>query len=644
MKTFSIVAVAAAIATPTFARTVPLPASQPTTAATSRPATTRASTSPSTTRVAAKKFPTPAELFKQMADAKAATAAKLQVAAIDLAGPFDERADAGFNPFSGGRSQSFRTLVERIRAARDDDKIRAVLFTLGEGTGLNLAQVQEIREELASLRKAQKRVFAYGDTFDTQSYLVASAATDVCMLQAGEIFIPGISIESMFFKGILDKVGVKADYVQIGEFKGAEEPYTRSEPSPELKGELERLAANMMSQIVDGVSRSRNLTGDKVRKLVDEAMLPAARAKQAGLVDHLVDADGLRELMKKELGDEVNLLADYGNADGPEIDFGNPFSILSAMAKRPEESDKPKVAVIYAQGVIVDGEGGGGGLLGDGGPQVASEPMRRAFRMALRDDKVKAVVVRIDSPGGSAMASEIMWQAMRRVAAAKPVIVSVGNMAASGGYYLASAGDTIYADPAGIVGSIGVVGGKIALGGLYEKLGITVSTVSAGKNADIYNSTTEWTDDQRRMIRNAMTTTYEQFTDRIKSTRGAKIADVDKVARGRIFTAAEAKALGMVDTLGGLDAAIVDAANRAGLKEKEYDLKALPPPPTIQEILAGRSSGGAAMLSPVSAEAHAVLRMLPADVRSALAQSVQMGEIMQRRRVVLMTPYVLRVR
>ena len=309
----------------------------------------------------ASKFPTPAELFKQMAASKAEVAAKMQVAVFDLSGPFPEHADGGFNPFTGAGGETFRALVERIQKARDDDKVRAVLLTMNEGTGMNFAEVQEIRAEIEGLRKKQKRVFVYGDAYDTQSYLLACAATDVCILQAGDIFVPGISLESMFFKGILDKVGVKADYVQIGEFKGAEEPYTREGPSPELTGELERLTKSMMDQVVDGISKSRNLTGEKVRGLIDEAMLPAERARQAGLVDHLVDADGLRDLMKKELGDEVNLLADYGAVAGPSLDFSNPFSLLSAMAKRPEETDLPKIAVIYAQGVIVDGEGGGGG-------------------------------------------------------------------------------------------------------------------------------------------------------------------------------------------------------------------------------------------------------------------------------------------
>ena len=608
-----------------------------TTRSTTTRATTRRASSRPATRLAA--FPTPGELFKQMADAKAATQAKAQVAVIDVSGGFDERAAAGFNVFGGGGNSTFRELVERIKHASEDASVRAVLFTTGEGTSMNLAQVQEIRGEIARLRKASKRVFVYGDAYDTQSYLLASAATDVCLLQAGEVFIPGISIETQFYKGILDKVGVKADYVQIGEFKGAEEPYTRSDPSPELRGELERLTTSLMNQVVDGIGESRNLSGDKVRAIVDEALLPAERAKQAGLVDHLVDIDGLRDLLKSELGEEVNLLADYGATAGPDVDFSNPFAILGAMAKRPEETALPKVAVIYAQGVIVDGEGGGGGnpLLGGGERQVGGEAMRRAFRLALRDDNVKAIVVRIDSPGGSAMASEVMWQAMRRVAEKKPTIVSIGHMAASGGYYLASAGDTIYADPSAIVGSIGVVGGKIALGGLYEKLGIGTAAFNAGKNADIYSSTTEWTDAQRTMIRRWMKGTYDQFTDRIKTTRGEKIADIDKIARGRIFTASEAKTLGMVDTLGGLDAAIGEAARRAKIDGEPYDLKTLPPPPTMQEMLGGKAGGGASTLSPV-------LAMLPGEVRQSLGQSIAMGEMLQRRPVVLMTPYVLRVR
>lgn len=604
--------------------------------------TTKPATAPSTQPTTAKaKFPTPQEVIAKMKKAKEEQAAKTQVAVIDLGDYFAEK-PSGPSLFGGGASKSFRSLIDRLQDAKDDSSIRAVLLTMNQGVALNMAQIQEVRTEIDALRRAGKRIFTYGDVYDTKSFLLASAATDVCMMEAGEIFMPGIDLETMFYKGVLEKFGVKADYVQIGEFKGAEEPYTRTEPSPELKGEMEKLTKDLLAEVVDGISSSRSISGEKVRRLIDDAMISAERAKSEGLVDHLVDIDGLRELMQEELGDdELVLQQDYGVEKGPQIDFENPFSVLGAMARQPKESDLPKVAVIYASGVITDGEGGGGGLLG-GEEGVGSEPMRRAFRIAARDDKVKAIVVRIDSPGGSALASEAMYQSMRRLAEKKPVIVSIGGMAASGGYYLACAGDYIYADPAGIVGSIGVVGGKMVLGGLYEKVGLTTASFSEGKNADIYSSTIPWSDSQRRMIKNWMKTTYDQFTDRVMTTRKGKIADIDKVARGRIFTARTAKDLGMVDELGGLDAAINEAAKRAELEPGTYDLKTLPPPPTLQDLLAG---GNLSMMAPkFSADGLAVLNMMPQDVRKALSQTIQMGQIMQKRPVVLMSPYVITVK
>jgi protease-4 len=622
-------AVALSIGLCAFAET---PATKPTTVPTTAPATQSAKA----------KFPTPQEVIAKMKKAKEDAESKPQVAVIDLGTSFSEKPSSGLSLFGGGASASFRGLIERLQDAKDDKSVRAVLLTMNQGVGLSMAQIQEVRTEIDSIRRAGKRIFTYGDGYDTSSLLLASAATDVCMLEAGEIFMPGIGIESMFYKGVFDKFGVKADYVQIGEFKGAEEPYTRSEPSPELKGELDKLTKDLLSEVVDGISASRSISGEKVRLMIDDAMIPAERAKAEGLVDHLLDVDGMRDLIKSELGDDkIEITQDYGVEKGPNIDFENPFSVLGAMSRQPKESDLPKIAVIYASGVITDGEGGGGGLMG-GEAGIGSEPMRRAFRLALRDDKVKAIVVRIDSPGGSALASEAMWQSMRRVSDKKPVIVSIGGMAASGGYYLASAGDYIYADPAGIVGSIGVVGGKMVLSGLYEKVGLTTATFSQGKNANLFSQTTPWSESQRRMVKTWMKTTYDQFTDRVMVTRKGKITDIDKVARGRIFTARTAKELGMVDELGGLDAAIVEAAKRAELDPGTYDLKTLPPAPTLQDLLAG---GNFSMLAPkMSAEGMAVLSMMPDDVRKSLSQTIQMGQLMQKRPIVLMSPYVITVK
>ena len=611
-----------------------------TTQPTSRPATAP------TSSVASAKFPTPAELIKKMREKKAVEDSKAQIALIDLGHGFPEK-PATPSAMSilggGGAGETFQELLERFHAARDNKSIKAVLLTMNTGTGLNMAQVQELRGEIDQLKKADKRVFTYADTYDTRSYLLASAATDVCMLEAGEIFMPGVGIESMFYKGTFDKLGIKADYVQIGEYKGAEEPYTRDKPSDELAGQMDKLTKNLMDEVVNGISGSRGIAADKVRKLMDGVLINATRADKAGLVDHLTDADGLRDLMKDELGEEINIKENFGEKEGPQIDFSNPFAILTAMAAKPTETELPKVAIIYAQGVITDGEGGGSDIpLVSGGPNVASEPMRRAFRMAMRDDNVKAVVVRIDSPGGSALASEVMWQSMRHLAEKKPVVVSIGGMAASGGYYLSSAADCIYADPAAIVGSIGVVGGKMVLGGLYEKVGLSTATFTQGKNADIYSSTTEWTESQRRMIKGWMKDTYDQFTDRIETTRGKKIADIDAVARGRIFTAREAKAFGMVDELGGLDQAITEAAMRAKLEKGKYDLKSLPPPPTLQEMLGRR--GGIGVTAPISGESATIFSLLPADIRASLGQTIQLGQLMERRPVVLMSPFVVNVK
>ncbi len=616
--------------------------------ATTQPSSTQPTTKPvaaSTTKPAtqpsAKKFPSPAELARKMLAKKEEQAKKIHVAYFDLTGAFKER-PADFSWFADD-TPTLRELIERIQAARDDEDVKAILFYMGSGTGLKLAQAQEVKELFVDLRRAGKKTFVYADSYDTVSYSLAAAATNVCILEGGEIFIPGIGFETMFYKGTLDKLGVHADYVQIGEYKGAEEPYTRSQPSEELKGEMNKLVDSYYQQIVDNISLQRNITSDKVKRTIDNAILSARQAKDAGWVDHLVDSDGLRDLMKEELGEEVAILHNYGGPAKEEVDMSNPFAIFQMLSKKPVESDLPKIAVVYAEGTIIDGQGGEGML---GGVSVGSEDIRKAMRLAARDDDVKAVVIRIDSPGGSALASEAMWQSVRRVAAKKPVVISIGSMAASGGYYLASAGDHIVADPSAIVGSIGVVGGKFVMTELYEKLGVTTMDFQRGQNAGLFSSTTKFDDKQKRMVRTWMKNTYDQFTDRIKETRGKKIKDIDEVARGRIFLAEDAKNLGMVDELGGLTTAIGVAAKRAKLDKGEYDVTVLPAPTTFADLMSGRDGADAEFPLPaprikLEIKTDSVLKLLPADLRAALGQQLQLMEILENRPVAVMAPFVM---
>jgi protease IV len=633
--------------------TEPVPTTEPTAAnqptAASQP-TTRIvrTTQPATTRRA-----TPGEIIEQMR-AKQREADKLpKIGFITLDGPIVEKPQ-GFSLLGGGGGgDTLIGLLDRLRDARNDKDIRALVIVITANAGMSLSHAAEIRDELAEFRKAGKRTFVYADNYDTVSYTLASGASDICLLEGGEMFMPGIGFETQFFKGLMDKVGVKGDYIQIGEFKGADEAYTRTEASPQMRQEMSKLADGLFNTVTQGISRNRNLPIEIVTRMVDDAMLMAPAARDQKFIDHLTHRDALRALVEKELNaPRLNVVNDYAEGAKPEMDFSNPFAFLAQMNKKQEATKRETIAIVYAEGTIVDGVGGGGGGIplpipgiGDSGPSIGSEDIRKAMRQVRDDPNVKAVIIRIDSPGGSALASEVMWQSVRQTALTKPIVISIGSMAASGGYYLASAGDHIVAEPSGIVGSIGVVGGKFVLKGLYEKVGITTESFTRGKNADMYSSSVEWNDRQRRMVANTMKATYDQFTDRIMTTRRGKIADIDKVARGRIFVSAEAINLGMVDELGGIRAAIAAAAKRAELKPDEFDLRFYPEASGGLGGLGGLLGAAPSPAAPLAAYASfpeaSLFKLLPADHRRAFAHHLRIISMLQDHPVVLALPFTI---
>jgi protease-4 len=621
---------------------VPLPGPKevPPKSPTSKPANNlKAATKP-----AESKIPSAADMIRQIKARQEAEAKLLQVAHFDLDKPVTEHAPE-FSLFGEANVLTIHNLISRLHEARDDKKLRAVMITLGT-TDFSFSQAQEIRAALDELRKAGKRTFVYSDGYDTAEYTAASGATDICILGGGEMMMPGVGLETMFYKGLFDKIGVGADYVQIGEYKGAEEPYTRTAPSDELRGELNKLVDSLYSQIIDGIATHRNLSKDAVKNAIDEAILTAKSAKERRLVDHLVDRDGLKALLKDELGREVNVIEDYGETKREPIDLSSPLALFQFLSKKTEQSDKPAIALIHADGVIVDGESSDS-LFGDG-KTVGGDDLRKAFRLAVKDDNIKAIVLRIDSPGGSALASEVMWQAARRAAENKPLIVSIGGMAASGGYYLASSGDYIFADASAIVGSIGVVGGKFVLKGLFDKVGLTTEEFTRGRNADLFSSNQPFTDRQRRMVTNWMRETYEQFTERVMTNRSGKIKDIDAVARGRIFIAKQARDLGMVDELGGVEDAITYAAKEVDLKAGEYDVRTVPAPKTLADLLSGNGGDGpdAAMAfrPKVQISPDSILRMMTPSMRHIIALQIRMAELLQHRPVILAAPFVVTIK
>ncbi|HEX8522498.1 MAG TPA: signal peptide peptidase SppA [Tepidisphaeraceae bacterium] len=603
------------------------PATKPTQVASTKP-TTSATTS------ASKKYPTPAELIEKMKATKAKKDATPKVAFFDLATRLSEK-PSDFSLWGGQDTQTLNNLLDRIRQAQDDKSVRAVLITFGDEAP-TFPQAQELRDALLKLNKAGKQTFVYADSYDTAMYTMATGASHICMLEGGDLMLPGVGLETMFLKDLLDKVGVRADSIQIGEYKGADEEYTRSRPSEELRGELTKLTQAMYDEIVDGISLNRNISKENVRRAIDECIIRGTLAKERGLVDHLLDQDGLRNLIKTELNEkEMDVVADYGREPRETPDFSNPFALFASMAKRPAPSEKPGVALVYADGMIVDGEGGEGMF----GSAVGAQDFRRALRSATRDDTIKAVVIRIDSPGGSALASEVMWQAARRAAAKKPVIISIGGMAASGGYYLASAGDHIFADPSAIVGSIGVVGGKFVYKDLMEKLGVHTESFSKGRNADLFSSQNPFDERQKKMITSWMRQTYDQFTERVMSGRKDKIKDIDKVARGRIFLARQAKDLGMVDEIGGTSDALAYAAKKVNLKEGDYELRILPAPRTLADYFGYNGPQAAATLAPkVTISPDSVLKLMSPQLNRLMARQIQTLQLLQDHPVLLVMP------
>jgi protease-4 len=368
---------------------------------------------------------------------------------------------------------------------------------------------------------------------------------------------------------------------------------------------VEALLDSLFGQFVDAIASSRGKTKAEARALIDEGPYDGARALRAGLVDELVYQDDLDSRLKG--AERVTAGRYVRGARGFGFD------------------GRPKLALIYAVGDIVSGES----QSGFAGEFVGSDTVARAIRQARKDSSVRAIVLRIDSPGGSGTASDVMWREVTLARKAKPVIMSMGDVAASGGYYLAMGGDAIVAQPGTITGSIGVFGGKISLRGLYDKLGLRKEIVTRGRNANLFSSYHAWTDEERATFRRLMTTFYQEFVQKAAEGRGRTFDEIHAVAQGRVWTGAEAMRVGLVDRMGGLDVAVALAKERARIgKDQEVTILVLPERKTLFQNLLERQEEGVES------------RLLPPDVRSALAFARVIGEGMPVARL----PFVLRFR
>ena len=503
------------------------------------------------------------------------------VAHIKLSGTMEEKAPTN-DPLFGTVGETFKVRLDRIEKAGTDKTISALLLEI-DGPSLGWGKMHELTRTIAKVRASGKKVYAYLEGGASADFMIALACDDICVPDAAWLMLTGVRMEVTFYKGMLDKLGVQADILHMGDFKGAAEPYTReslSEPNrKQLLSVLDDFFDNeMVARVVAGRKKAK-LTPARVKKLIDGGPYSASGALKAGLIDRVNYLDGYEDAIKADLGlDSIKVQRNFGKKKHEEISIMGLYSkLLLGSGPKIFSSKAPKVAVIYATGAIVSGKSGTSLM---GGESVGSETMIAAIRQAEEDDTVKAIVLRIDSPGGSALASDLIWKELRRCK--KPVLASMADVAASGGYYIAMAAGKIYAEPGTITGSIGVVGGKMALRGVYDKVGIKTETLSRGANSGLLSSTEPFTESEREAFRSLMQNTYDLFVDKALEgrTRAGKKMSRDellKLAGGRIFTGRQAKANGLIDEIATLEEVVAAAAKLGGMPQgRKPELLMLP--------------------------------------------------------------------
>jgi protease IV len=564
------------------------------------------------------------------------------VAHIRLAGSLDEEAPAAESLF-GSSSENFRAKLDRLGKARKDPQVRAVYLQI-DGLSIGWGKLEELTRAVADLRKSGKKVFAYLEGADTKDYLLALACDEVCVAPPGEVSLIGLRAEVMFYKELFEKLGVQADMLTMGDYKSAAEPFMRSKMSEPARKQLETVLDDFFEKdLVERIVKNRptkHFSAEQVRKLIDGGPYSARAALDAGLIDRVAYADELQDSFKTLLAlDKVDVKKNYDMAKSSKLDFSDPFALFKALApSKSKTSSAPKVAVIYITGPIVTGKSGASLL---GGESCGSTTIIEAIREAEADKTVKAIVLRVDSPGGSALASDLIWHELKKCK--KPVVASMSDVAASGGYYVCMSASRIYAEPGTLTGSIGVLGGKVALGGGLAKLGVTTDSISRGANAGAFSMDRPFSDSERKAVTTLMRDIYDQFLDKAVAGRLAAGKKLDKehleknLAGGRIWTGRQALQHGLVDELGTQDDAIAAAWKLAKMPaEKEPELLQLPENKGFLDSLMDRGND-----TSLSMELQ-MLKQLPE--MSRVLRPVEAILLLRKERVLLTLPYSFEIK
>ncbi len=527
------------------------------------------------------------------------------------------------------QSQSFSSLLTQLRKAKVDNRIGAVLLDINF-PGIGWGKADELRDAVKEFRTSGKPVYAYMQIGTNREYYIATAADKVFLPPPGDLYINGFAAEAMFYKGSLDKLGIEADVIQIGpKYKNAPDRYTKSEMSDGQREVINAILDEYYTRFTSAIAESRKKAVEDVSAIIDAAPYNANQAKALGLIDDAFYREQVDEELKAKLGykedDKLRTIAGSKYREVPSDSLGL--------------NNGERVAVIYASGAINIGKSSSGPLSGE---MVGSDTIVEAVNDAANDKSIKAIVLRVDSPGGSALASDLMWYALENAKAKKPVVVSMGDVAASGGYYIACNANKIVAQPASITGSIGVFMGKPVVKGLYDWLGVTNEYVLRGENAGIFRETEKWTPAEReKMVSQTNSIYFDNFIPKVAAGRNMTAENADSLGQGRVWTGTQAKANGLIDEFGGLERAIDIAKELAGLSaDKDVRRVVFPEPRPFLETFLGEETSSDIKAQQAQA---ALVESLPADIRRSFRFAALLDQ-MQRGEAIMMMPFDLQIK
>ena len=573
------------------------------------------------------------------------------VLVIDLGQAFSDRpAETKAGSFlddalAAGRGGAIplRAATIALKAAADDDRISGILLRgtiSADGYASGFAALRELRAAIATFRQSKKPVHAYLVNPDTRDYYLASAASVVTIDPFGSLAMPGLASEQVFFTGMFEKYGIGMQVSRVGRFKAAVEPFTRTNMSPENRLQTESYLGDLWSEVKRGVAQSRGVDTMALQTIVDaQGIILPADAKAAKLVDRVAYFDDVLDDLQK-----LASAAGTTNGDKPSAKDSTRAAEMSALLDRPtlpqitlaayapiavakdrSFSASQTIAVVYAEGDIVDGEGGDG--------MIGGTALSRELRRVRNDGKVKAVVLRVNSPGGSAIASEQIQRELSLIGKKKPIVVSMGTVAASGGYWISTAATRVFAQPNTITGSIGVFSLVPNIKALANRNGITFDTVKTGRYADLFSIARPRTEAELAVLQRGTDAVYEAFITRVSTARKLTPDSVRAIAEGRVWSGEDALRIGLVDSIGGLDAALKSAATLAKITG-DYDVREYPrvksatekltelldnkPAPVAAAISAATNPGASALLSgrgPASSLARDIVHELDVLLR-----------------------------